>query len=107
MSDYSSINTLIGTFSSIDSITSRAIDSTNLLCIDTSYNRIGINSIDPSFSIHIVDNSDNTNISSDTIGICTPRLYFDISKIKQIANPNLRIGEVFYDNSGFLKIKMS
>ena len=37
----SSINTLIGTFSSIDiNATNAIIDSSNLICIVTSYNRI-------------------------------------------------------------------
>ena len=50
----SSLNTLIGTFSSIDTNNSNTtIDSSNLICIDTSNNRIGINTIDPSSSIHI------------------------------------------------------
>jgi hypothetical protein len=41
----SSLNTLIGTFSSID----------------TSNNRIGINTIDPSYSIHIKKTSNTSN----------------------------------------------
>ena len=50
----SSLNTLIGTFSSIDfNSLSTTIDSSNLICIDISNNRIGINTIDPSYSIHI------------------------------------------------------
>ena len=40
----SSLNTLIGTFSSIDiNNATTTIDSSNLICIDTSNNRIGIN----------------------------------------------------------------
>jgi hypothetical protein len=80
MSENSSINTLIGTFSAIGSITSRNIDPSNLICIDTQYNRIGINVIDPSCSITIVDSCSNIMANLD-IGIYTPRLYFDISKL--------------------------
>jgi len=72
MSDYSSINTLIGTFSSID----------------------------PSYSIHIVDNS------SVNIGIYTPKLYFDINKLPDTSN-QLTIGQVYFDRStGILKVKL-
>ena len=100
MSDYSSINTLIGTFSSIDDITTRSIDASNLICIDTSNNRIGINTIDPSYSIHIVDNS------SVNIGIYTPRLYFDLSKLPDNSNGLLQ-GQVYYErSSGNLKVKL-
>jgi hypothetical protein len=100
MSDYSSINTLIGTFSSIDDINTRSIDASNLICIDTNNNRIGINTIDPSYSIHIVDNS------SVNIGIYTPKLYFDITKLSDTSN-QLTKGQVYYDPStGNLKVKL-
>jgi hypothetical protein len=100
MSDYSSINTLIGTFSSIDDINTRSIDASNLICIDTNNNRIGINTIDPSYSIHIVDNS------SVNIGIYTPQIYFDINKLPNTSN-QLTQGQVYYDpNTGNLKVKL-
>jgi hypothetical protein len=100
MSDYSSINTLIGTFSSIDDINTRSIDASNLICIDTNNNRIGINTIDPSYSIHIVDNS------SVNIGIYTPQIYFDINKLSDTSN-QLTKGQVYYDpNTGILKVKL-
>ena len=93
----SSINTLIGTFSSIDNITSNRIDSNSLICIDTSYNRIGINTIDPSYSIHIVDNS-----TDNSIGIFTPRLF--LPSTRTLAETT-KIGEVYIDISGFLKVR--
>uniref|UniRef100_A0A6C0KQI7 Uncharacterized protein n=1 Tax=viral metagenome TaxID=1070528 RepID=A0A6C0KQI7_9ZZZZ len=100
MSDYSSINTLIGTFSSIDDINTRSIDASNLICIDTNNNRIGINTIDPSYSIHIVDNS------SVNIGIYTPQIYFDINKLPDTSN-QLTKGQVYFDRStGNLKVKL-
>ena len=102
MSESSSINTLIGTFSSIGSITERAINPSNLICIDTSSNRIGINTIDPSYSITIVDN--NSDNSSN--GIYTPRLYFDLSKLPIGLTSTSMRGEVYYDLSGFLKVRL-
>ena len=69
----SSLNTLIGTFSSIDNNNTTTIDSSNLICIDTSTNRIGINTIDPSYSITIMNHSINKINSSNAIA--TPKLY--------------------------------
>ena len=50
----SSINNLIGTFATINTGSLEPL-ATNLVCIDTSNNRIGINTVDPSYSIHIID----------------------------------------------------
>ena len=104
MSEFSSssINTLIGTFSSIAAISNITIDTGNLICIDTSYNRIGINTIDPSYSITILDRNNSSNN-----GIYTPRLFFDLSKIpnSEAAASNIR-GQVYYDSSGYLKVKL-
>ena len=97
----SSINTLIGTFSSIAAISNITIDTGNLICIDTSYNRIGINTIDPSYSITILDR--NSSINN---GIYTPRLFFDLSKIPNSEAPPTIRGQVYYDNSGYLRVKL-
>jgi hypothetical protein len=109
MSENSSINTLIGTFSAIGSITSRNIDPSNLICIDTQYNRIGINVIDPSCSITIVDsssNSSNINANPD-IGIYTPRLYFDITKLPK-SKAEAAIGQLYVVGTDeTLKVKLT
>lgn len=106
MSENSSINTLIGTFSAIGSITSRNIDPSNLICIDTQYNRIGINVIDPSCSITIVDSSSNINANPD-IGIYTPRLYFDITKLPR-SSTAAAIGQLYVDGTNeTLKVKLT
>ena len=49
----SSINQLLGTHSylSPDNYDEVTVNGSKLLCIDTSNNRIGINTIDPSYSI--------------------------------------------------------
>jgi len=107
----SSLNTLIGTFSSIDfNSSSTTIDSSNLICIDTSNNRIGINTIDPSCSIHIINTSSSSNISN---AIRTPKLFItDISKINivgetmsTILNPTPNNYEVYCDLSGYLRLR--
>jgi hypothetical protein len=105
----SSINTLIGTFSSIDVNSNTIIDSSNLICIDTSYNRIGINTTDPSYSITIINNTSDTNNTSNAIA--TPKLY-----ITEISNINI-VGEtmsgnfiynkfeIYCDSSGYLRMR--
>ncbi len=107
----SSLNTLIGTFSSIDINNSNTtIDSSNLICIDTSNNRIGINTIDPSCSIHIINTSNSSNISN---AIKTPKLYItDISEISigsqtLSGNAIFDIYEVYCDISGYLRLRIN
>jgi hypothetical protein len=110
-----SINTLIGTFSSIDiNNSATTIDSSNLICIDTSNNRIGINTIDPSCSIHIINNISYADISVQTYSIITPHLYItDISVInvspwslnELSGNPLYNKSEVYCDLSGYLRLR--
>ena len=61
----SSINQLLGTNAYLTSQEGDIIkiDQSKLLCIDTSNNRIGINTLDPSYAIH-VENNGNDNDSS-------------------------------------------
>jgi len=105
----SSLNTLIGTFSSIDLNNSNTtIDSSNLICIDTSHNRIGINTIDPSYSITIINHTSNKINSRNAIA--TPKLY--ITEISGLTiSPSEMTGtqytkyEVYCDSSGYLRMK--
>ena len=64
----SSINQLLGTHSYVTSFQGESItiNEANSLCIDTSNNRIGINTIDPSYSIH-VENQTSTSDSDSSI----------------------------------------
>ena len=101
----SSINTLIGTFSSIDINNTTTIDSSDLICIDTSNNRIGINTIDPSYSITII----NTNRTNSRNAIATPKLYItEISGISiggSMSGTTYNSFEVYCDASGYLRMK--
>ena len=109
----SSINTLIGTFSSIDITNASAIiDSSNFICIDTSNNRIGINTIDPSCSIHIKSlTKSDVSYNIQPYSIVTPKLYItDISVILQYPITSLSGDiynryEVYCDQSGYLRLK--
>ena len=113
MSEFSSINTLIGTFSSIDDINRRTTDTSNLICIDTSNNRIGINTIDPSYSITIINTTNNgtNNGTNSRNAIATPKLYItEISGITgtapiNMADPQFNRYEVYCDQNGFLRMK--
>lgn len=62
----SSINQLLGTNAYLTSQVGDIIniDQSKLLCIDTSNNRIGINTLDPSYAIHVENNYENNNDSS-------------------------------------------
>ena len=51
----SSINNLVGTFGTVNIEQPQLIDNSNLICIDTNNSRIGINTINPDYSIDIKD----------------------------------------------------
>jgi len=58
-----SLNTLLASFTHIkpnDMLNLNDIASFESICIDTSNTRIGINTLDPSYSIHIADSTDNS-----------------------------------------------
>lgn len=104
----SSTNTLIGTFSSIDINNTTTIDSADLICIDTSHNRIGINTIDPSYSITIINTT--TNKTNSRNAIATPKLYItEISGLSTIggnmSGTIYNSFEVYCDASGYLRMK--
>jgi hypothetical protein len=99
-----SINTLIGTFSYIpETIGAQAMDQ--CICIDTSTNRIGINTLTPEYAIDIKNFS-----STNPQYIRTPRLIIsDISRLP-FANtiPNISLlnrGEIYVDASNYLRIR--
>ena len=104
MSD-DSINTLIGTFSSVpQAVATGTLDQ--CICIDTSTNRIGINTLTPAYAIDICNSSSN-----NPQYIRTPRLIIsDISRLT-ITNaiiPNLSglaIGEIYVDASNYLRLR--
>jgi len=105
-----SLNTLIGTFSSIDTNSSvpPTIDVSNLICIDTSNNRIGINTMDPKYSISIINHSTNKINSANAIS--TPKLYItEISGLTTapdtMADSQYNRYEVYCDQNGFLRMK--
>jgi len=102
-----SINTLVGTFSSVLTNLDRGSMS-QCICIDTSNNRIGINTLTPVYAIDLsnVDTSEKSYIR-------TPRLI--ISDISRLTFPNniidstnilsLISGEIYVDASNYLRLR--
>lgn len=110
----SSINHLIGTFSRVQPFDNTIINEPNLVCIDTSNNRIGINTLDPSYAIHVVS---NTNFSSNDETISSNKLKSNHLEIDNMTDtiiifknlPSdstlLQNGQLYKDDYGNLKIK--
>lgn len=130
-----SINNLVGTFTQIgEGPASYGSISTDSVCIDTSNNRIGINTLDPSYSIHVsggdiyTDNSliaqtiscetiNTNNINTNNININNSIIVQDISvshtldlstNLPTIMVRNnsysLSKGNIYVDPSGFLRM---
>ena len=85
--DYNpSLNTLLASFThispnSVDQI--KDADAVESICIDTSSNRIGINTFDPSYSLHIMDTNDYSgNIYVSEVICVTGNMHIiDVSSI--------------------------
>jgi hypothetical protein len=94
----SSINNLIGTFATINTGNYVPIPS-NLVCIDTSNNRIGVNTIDPSYSIHVLGSGVDGTIASTGLKIDnevaqTTKIIF---KNLPISANGLEVGQLWLD----------
>jgi hypothetical protein len=103
-----SINTLVGTFSSITATISNEFMS-QCICIDTCNNRIGINTLNPGYAIDISNVSTSVKecirtprlLVTDRIGINTldPSYAIDISNVSTseksyIRTPRLIISDI-------------
>ena len=99
-----SINTLIGTFATISTGSNQPIPN-SLVCIDTSNHRIGINTIDPSYGIHVTGTNDNATISSSNLIIKDDTLSKIVFSNLPTSDIGLETGQV-YNDAGILKIKL-
>ena len=62
----SSLNTLLASFTHIDPVNMPSnIEYMESICIDTSNTRIGINTLDPSYSLHIMDGNNGSDYSGN------------------------------------------
>tara|TARA_Y100000816_G_C26090528_1_gene576220 strand:+ start:103 stop:399 length:297 start_codon:yes stop_codon:yes gene_type:complete len=94
-----SFNHLISNFSTLDQQTYEVIDN-SCVAIDTTSNRIGINILDPLYSIHIVGNDEYICVSN----IIVTKL---INVPLNTANGNgLETNQIYRDANGFLKINI-
>jgi hypothetical protein len=99
----SSINNLIGTFATINTGNYVPLPI-NLVCIDTSNNRIGVNTIDPSYSIHVLGSGVDGTIASTGL-----KVHNEVEKTKMIfknlptSAVGLEVGQLWVDG-GILKI---
>ena len=117
-----SINQLVGTFAmsstNADDIVG-FLETNNIIAIDTSNNRLGINTIDPSYEIDINNGTLSTthiNISGNITGtidlsnnLSSYFSQYDISIVKFIipdSSYNLESGQIYRTISGTLKIKI-
>tara|TARA_Y100000816_G_scaffold72763_1_gene48844 strand:+ start:2455 stop:2775 length:321 start_codon:yes stop_codon:yes gene_type:complete len=98
----SSINNLIGTFATINTGTYQPIPN-NLVCIDTSNNRIGVNTIDPSYGIHVIGSDNDGTIGSKSLRISNDSNTVIIFDNLPTSNQNLERGQL-YNDGGTLKI---
>ena len=103
MSD-DSINTLVGAFSYVTADIS-TYSMEQCICIDTSANRIGINTLAPTYAIDI----SNFNANNPQY-IRTPRLIIsDISSLQFVGHIQssylLASGEVYVDASNYLRLR--
>ena len=99
----SSINNLIGTFATINTGSFVPITD-NLVCIDTSNNRIGVNTIDPECGIHVLGSGNDGTIACMglTVGKVeeTTKILF---KNLPTSAESLETGQL-YSNNGVLTI---
>lgn len=104
----SSLNNLFGSFLNINSINNTVIDfqeDINTICIDSSLNRIGINTLDPTCSLDISGNDGKiqvNSISCENIDISDGNLrMFSLPNIDNSVNYGL-----YVDINGFIKIRI-
>tara|TARA_B100001175_G_C19462758_1_gene617418 strand:+ start:994 stop:1314 length:321 start_codon:yes stop_codon:yes gene_type:complete len=98
----SSINNLIGTFATINTGSFQPIPN-NLVCIDTSNNRIGVNTIDPSYGIHVIGSNDDGTIASKSLRISNDSNTVIIFENLPTSSVGLATGQV-YNDGGTLKL---
>ena len=111
----SSLNTLLASFTHIkpsDMLNLNDIASFESICIDTSNTRIGINTLDPSYSIHIADSTDNSGsfYASEITCISANIKNLDISSIiniNTISGINLLFDVSNIDISGTIDLSNS
>lgn len=110
-----SINELVGTFATVTT-GGKEIIPDKIIAIDTSNNRLGVNTIDPSYEIHIATgtlSTEHIELSGNLIGtidISNLNTTFTNKNIIKFIIPDTSYdilpNQIYHDN-GTLKIKLS
>ncbi len=103
----SSINNLIGTFATINTGSLQPIP-TKLVSIDTLNNRIGINTVDPSYCIHIIDSSGLKIESTESTTHHVEIIFKNLPTVPPTELADLVDGQLYKESDGTtfnLKIK--
>ena len=106
MSEQASLNTLVGTFSTVNTETiNQDFNTNNMICIDTSENRIGINTLDPSYSIDI----SGGGIRTESLFLKDFSSFTLTQENSQTTTPSSSSlsnisGQVVVDQSGYLRL---
>lgn len=106
----SSLNNLFGSFLNINSIAGIEIDfqeDINTICIDSSLNRIGINTLDPTCSLDISGNDGKiqvNSISCENIDINDSLTLNGIDLSNQLVSLDNSINEIYNGSNSILNI---
>ena len=101
MSEQASLNTLVGTFSTVSTTTvDQNFNTNNMICIDTSENRIGINTLDPSYSIDI----SGGGIRTESLFLKNFDFSNSLTQAPSFTIGSLYTGRVVVDQSGYLRL---
>lgn len=100
MSEQASLNTLVGTFSTVSTTTTENFNTNNMICIDTSENRIGINTLDPSYSIDI----SGGGIRTESLFLQDFSLNNSLTQENSFTTGSPLTGQVVVDQSGYLRL---
>ena len=101
----SSINNLLGTFGTVNLGSNQDVPD-KLVCIDTSNNRIGVNTIDPSYGIHVIGSNDEGTIGSKSLRVSNNSNTVIIFENLPTSADGLVKGQL-YNDGGILKIIMN
>ena len=93
-----SFNQLISNFSTLIPFEYQVLLDISCVAIDSCNNRIGINTLDPSYSIHIVGKNETICVSNIIVT--------NLINVPLSDGSDLHSNQIYRDTSGFLKINI-
>jgi hypothetical protein len=91
-----SINNLVGTFTAEGIGNSYQLNNNDVICIDTSNNRLGIDTLEPE---HAIDVSNNGTIK------CGKLILTGLIQSEDGSEPTISSGQIYYNSNNVLKYK--